>query len=944
TNGKLINCIVRQNSTPNSGTVSGGGIYNNGGTVSYCIVNKNTTTTTTDASPFCGGGIYNNNGTVNNCMVSENIASTTRHASPSYGGGIYNNNGTVNNCTVSKNIASATYYYDSSSYGGGIYNNNGTVINCTVSENTSSSSSYYSYGGGICCENTTNSIVTDCSVENNRTIRNNIQDGSGGGIYKGNIARCIIKGNTSGNGGGLSESVANNCLLLNNNAGNGGGAYQGTSTNCTFVGNMANEGGGIRQGTATNCIFWINNAVTGSQILEGTVTYSAVQEGLAGTGNISITDNNETGGPMFVNPTTGNYQLNPCSPCADRGNNDAVSTPATATDLAGNARIYQYFLNSTVDMGAYELQNVSGNFNVNITSSIQGDNLRLETSAVPSATYLWSTGATTSSITATTQGNYWVEVTNASGCSSTANTNVTFLSETICAGSPYNFYGQEIGQQGVYSTMYEDNTYKLTLTVLPSPPAPTITQNGLTLTSSSPENNQWYFNNEPIPGATAQTYQCTQRGEYAVVVSNANGCSSRAEILIEFIPEAEIAALRAIYQSTNGDEWTYIWNINDPYSVGSWHGLSVNEGHVHGIDLKNNNLTGTLPANLGSLPYLNRFDVSNNKISGNLPNNISGLNQIAETVSLNFSNNHFTGSIPASYNVESGYIELDVSRNHLSSLEASLYSVFSLNIKNQEIWSSIVIQINPGMDALISLPNLCTYRNRYRDFAANNTFSVYLEEENIGVVTAEEGILIIPAIMLANATPGASLTLIQSSGDAQGTKIRYNQGDQELEIYSIKGKITHNGSPLSGVTITYENGFSVTNASGNYTITVDKNETVTLIPSLSGYTFTPSSITCSNVVNNLTGKDFIATSTTGIDEIKGQQITIFPNPVTDLLYVESQDIITSVKLIDLNGKIIYEASINTDKATLQLSNYIQGIYILNVLTAKENIVRKIVKK
>ena len=60
-------------------------------------------------------------------------------------------------------------------------------------------------------------------------------------------------------------------------------------------------------------------------------------------------------------------------------------------------------------------------------------------------------------------------------------------------------------------------------------PKPTITQNGNVLTSNEAYSYQWYLNNSPISGATAQTYTCTQNGVYFVEVSNEEDCSAKSD-------------------------------------------------------------------------------------------------------------------------------------------------------------------------------------------------------------------------------------------------------------------------------------------------------------------------------------------------------------------------------------------------------------------------------
>jgi len=115
-----------------------------------------------------------------------------------------------------------------------------------------------------------------------------------------------------------------------------------TLTNCTFIENSAFRGGGVYSYndcilTLTNCILWDNTADSGPQLYKNYsctlyVTYSCIQGGYSGTGNIDID-------PNFADPCNNDYHLksqagrwNPIaaswieddvtSPCIDAGDPD----------------------------------------------------------------------------------------------------------------------------------------------------------------------------------------------------------------------------------------------------------------------------------------------------------------------------------------------------------------------------------------------------------------------------------------------------------------------------------------------------------------------------------------------------------------------------------------------------------------------------------------------
>ena len=104
-------------------------------------------------------------------------------------------------------------------------------------------------------------------------------------------------------------------------------------------------------------------------------------------------------------------------------------------------------------------------------------------------------------------------------------------------------------------------------------------------------------------------------------------------------------ALINLYNSTNGNNWINAWNLN--LSMDSWYGVTLNsEGCVKELILENQNLSGTIPREIGNLLELERFWILGNQdIQGNIPTEIGQLVKLNDLV---LERNGLSGSIPKS--------------------------------------------------------------------------------------------------------------------------------------------------------------------------------------------------------------------------------------------------------------------------------------------------------
>ena len=80
------------------------------------------------------------------------------------------------------------------------------------------------------------------------------------------------------------------------------------------------------------------------------------------------------------------------------------------------------------------------------------------------------------------------------------------------------------------------------------------------------------------------------------------------------------AALAALYNTTNGSSWQDDTNWVSSRPLGEWHGVSTDaDGRVTELDLRDNQLSGPIPSELGNLAYLQRLELRDNQFSGCVP-------------------------------------------------------------------------------------------------------------------------------------------------------------------------------------------------------------------------------------------------------------------------------------------------------------------------------------
>jgi gliding motility-associated-like protein len=149
------------------------------------------------------------------------------------------------------------------------------------------------------------------------------------------------------------------------------------------------------------------------------------------------------------------------------------------------------------------------------------------------------------------------------------------------------------------------------------------------------------------------------------------------------VPCVERDALIALYNATDGANWTNNTNWLTTNPVSTWYGVTVAGGHVTGIEFSSagNNLNGTLPIELGDLNFLEKFIITYNpNLTGNIVAELFTNTSLNEIV---LANNGLTGSIPSTISNLTALRFLELQNNTFSgAIPAEIYTLTNLEVLN----------------------------------------------------------------------------------------------------------------------------------------------------------------------------------------------------------------------------------------------------------------------
>ncbi len=475
------------------------------------------------------------------------------------------------------------------------------------------------------------------------------------------------------------------------------------------------------------------------------------------------------------------------------------------------------------------------------TTFCQGGDVIL--TASPGATYQWSNGASSQSITVSQSGTYSVTVTNANNCSATSpGTSITVQSlpqaiispsgpTLFCNGnnvtlsaSPGSSYLWNTGATTQSITVSTAGNYSVTVTnanncsatslvtgvnvnplptvnITPSGPTSFCQGGFVTLTATAGSSYFW------STGATTQSITVNQSGNYNVTVTNANGCSSISTpttITVNAAPTASITpsgptniCQGSTVTLTSSPASSYLWS-----NGATTQSITVSQGGNYNVNITNaNNCSAFSP-----MMIVNVYNLPNTTITPSGSTNLCQGDTVTLTATTGTSYLWSTGATTQSINVgvAGNYIVTVTNANNCSSA-SSITSVVVNPIPSASIFSSGPTSVCVGDSVTLTASSASSYL--WNNGATTQSITVYQSGNYVVTVTSANNCTssASPMVVTVNALPAAAITSSGPTNICTGSNVTLSATATPGFSY-----FWSNGSTAQSITVSTPGNYSVT--------------------------------------------------------------------------------------------------------------------------------------
>ncbi|REA60915.1 hypothetical protein DSL64_13520 [Dyadobacter luteus] len=380
---------------------------------------------------------------------------------------------------------------------------------------------------------------------------------------------------------------------------------------------------------------------------------------------------------------------------------------------------------------------------------------------------------------------------------------------------------------------------------------------------------------------------------------------------------------------------------------------------LRSLSLNSNQLTGSIPTQLGSLSQLTRLDLSTNNLSGSIPLSLTSLSQL-KGLSLDY--NQLTGSIPAEIGNLSNMQSLWLNNNHLTgSVPPSIVSpagLTSLNLAYNLLSGTIPPLTNIPASGYVRVDN---NRFNFSGIESNITkLDSYSPQAKIPISNTSGVLSVDAGGTLANNTyywlkngvlvqTNAGNNSFALTGTGTYRVVVFNSIASQLSLVS-EDYVYTDALPVKLVNFTavakeFSNllKWSTTSESNNAGFDIERSsdgkyfEKIGFMDgkgdskTLQSYQFSDNNPLPINYYRlkqiDYDGRfDFSRIIQVASDS---EGLSVFPNPVKDVLTVESSASNEDIRIYNLKGQLLLSKPFS-GKQTVQASGLPPGIYMITV--------------